>query len=635
MKRNRRLAMVLAAAVGMAASAVQAQYQITTDGRIREANNMLGSGGYNTTVQRQPNLTQGNFNNAIITGDVTGGRDFRGSVPYTNATAFRGNVPGLRVDNFVKQSSGAPVGGVLQNNAQSVQPYFGPSNAVAPPTGFVQQSQGSGGYVPAPKYERDPGDLRVGQTTNATQTILPKPGQLVMPGPVDPNTQSNTVITASPLYGVRTLNPNANLADNAYLQHSMGGGLGNVRMDPALAQKLRQEVSQPSAAMDNGPIDQQPKDPSGRPAPGDLNNPMRQGFDSPQNDPLNKSSMLESNKPQVDGGLNSPLATGAGTQQRLLGAPKIRSTQYTELEKRLQQYRSVQEVSEVATARDFNQQIRARDAAAQAEADGTAPAGVGPRGTRGGPGAPDTGLSGLPRPAPIGVGSTPPLPTPGGNSSMGMGSAGIGSTPPTNNNQLAVGVPTVPGVAPAVVDGGNAGVKPPPMKIDSLAQGVQGQALSDLLKEAEGLMRKESYSSALEKYDMADLVAPNSPLVQLGRANVELGRTYYARAETSLRQAFMQDQALLMGQYNLRSLLGDDRLAIIVKDLRSISEREATESRPVFLLAYIDYNTGNERRAAAYLDLAEKRAGGKDPLFPLLRKYWSLPKDAGPAELNK
>ena len=47
---------------------------------------------------------------------------------------------------------------------------------------------------------------------------------------------------------------------------------------------------------------------------------------------------------------------------------------------------------------------------------------------------------------------------------------------------------------------------------------------------------------------MADLVAPNTPLVLLGRANVELGRTYYARAESSLRQAFMQDQALLMGQ---------------------------------------------------------------------------------------
>jgi cytochrome c-type biogenesis protein CcmH/NrfG len=93
-----------------------------------------------------------------------------------------------------------------------------------------------------------------------------------------------------------------------------------------------------------------------------------------------------------------------------------------------------------------------------------------------------------------------------------------------------------------------------------------------------------------------------------------------------------------MGQYDLKTLLSDDRLAFLVTDLKGIAKRETKESRPLFLLAYIAYNTGNERRAAAYLDLAEKRADGKDPFFALIRKHWALPAEQAPAApdvLNK
>src|SRR5262249_45738196 len=151
----------------------------------------------------------------------------------------------------------------------------------------------------------------------------------------------------------------------------------------------------------------------------------------------------------------------------------------------------------------------------------------------------------------------------------------------------------------------------------------------------EGLIKTGKYASALEQYDMAEQVAPNNPLIQMGRANVELGRTYYTAAERNLRQAFMQDEALLMAQFDLKSLLGQERLELIVNDLRSIANREQKEPTHVFLLAYISYNTGNERAAASYLDLAEKRAGGKDPLYPLIRKHWALPTDSTAPDLNK
>jgi magnesium chelatase subunit I len=106
-----------------------------------------------------------------------------------------------------------------------------------------------------------------------------------------------------------------------------------------------------------------------------------------------------------------------------------------------------------------------------------------------------------------------------------------------------------------------------------------------------------------------------------------------ARAEVMRRrEAFTRDPALLMAQYDLKSFLGNERLEFLVKDLKEAANQEKNEPRQVFLLSYIMYNTGNERMASAYLDLAEKRAAKPDPLYQMLRKYWALPSDAPPVE---
>jgi tetratricopeptide (TPR) repeat protein len=188
-----------------------------------------------------------------------------------------------------------------------------------------------------------------------------------------------------------------------------------------------------------------------------------------------------------------------------------------------------------------------------------------------------------------------------------------GSTPPV---KLPDGTTSEPGAK-----------KPAPIKVDSLAAGVTGKGLADLLSDAEAKMRDGKFAAAIDRYDAAEQVAPNNPLIALGRANAELGAGYYSRAEAHLRDAFTADRALLVGQYNLENFLGEERLQFLVKDLKEIANREKTEARPVFLLAYVAYNTGNERMAAGYLDLAEKREGGKDPLYPLIRKHWSLPSE--------
>ncbi|MEZ0266245.1 MAG: hypothetical protein ACAI43_16060, partial [Phycisphaerae bacterium] len=60
-----------------------------------------------------------------------------------------------------------------------------------------------------------------------------------------------------------------------------------------------------------------------------------------------------------------------------------------------------------------------------------------------------------------------------------------------------------------------------------------------------------------------------------------------------------------------------------------------TKPMPAFLLAYVAYNTGHERQALGYLDLAEKRADGKDLFFKMVREHWALPEEGGAKDAPK
>jgi hypothetical protein len=119
-------------------------------------------------------------------------------------------------------------------------------------------------------------------------------------------------------------------------------------------------------------------------------------------------------------------------------------------------------------------------------------------------------------------------------------------------------------------------------------------------------------------------------MLMLGRANAELGAGFFSRADQHLRQALTADRALLMAQYDLTAMLGEDRLGKVVTELKDIANKDAAKPMPLFLLAYIAYNTGSEQNAEAYLDLADKRSGGKDPFFQLLRDNWALPAAGAP-----
>jgi hypothetical protein len=91
------LVLVLAGSVG------QAQYYASQDGHLLDANPRLGSMGINNA--RLDALVP-RVNNLYITGNITGGGNFQGLVPYRSPMEFQGTLGSSTLSNFRRDSVG-------------------------------------------------------------------------------------------------------------------------------------------------------------------------------------------------------------------------------------------------------------------------------------------------------------------------------------------------------------------------------------------------------------------------------------------------------------------------------------------------------------------------------------------------
>ena len=364
----------------------------------------------------------------------------------------------------------------------------------------------------------------------------------------------------------------------------------------------------------NLPPEQSPLD-RGTPT-SDRNDPNRPPNPADRSDPSNQSDATigRSADAPADTRLGSAIQKGAQLDPLRAGTDlnvrNIRGSQAVTAQSQSPQYAAMQE------------RLRRFRTGDQPEDDGTIRPGITNRPIGGAEGQARNGTQ-KPTALPNQQGLTN-RPTPGGLIQPETPAAGANTpaAPPTAQT------PPAPSDQPA----------PPPVKVASLGTGIGQPILKAQLDKAEGEMKAGKFTSAVDTYDAAEQDAPNNPLVLLGRANAELGSSYYRRAEGHLRDAYAQDPALLMGQYDLRSMIGEKRLNTLVTELRDLAKNDPDQPGPVFLLAYIDYNTGNERRAGAYLDLAQKRSP-KDPFYAAVKKFWSIPTDKSggdaPTDMNK
>lgn len=157
--------------------------------------------------------------------------------------------------------------------------------------------------------------------------------------------------------------------------------------------------------------------------------------------------------------------------------------------------------------------------------------------------------------------------------------------------------------------------------VDSLSARQGNAGIKALTKSAEDLMAKGRFASAVDRYEAVRRFAPDDATVIVARMHAELGGGFFARAETSLRQAVALDAAVLNARYDLSTTIGAERLKKLVEDLKKLAVDNKDDSMPVLLLGYIAYNSGDVERTSSLLVEAGNRAP-KDTLPGALKSRW-------------
>ena len=363
---------------------------------------------------------------------------------------FRGVTAGRGVDNFVAQSAGVPMGVYGNNNAQNVVPFYGDSRAAPPPVGTVQQAPGVPGYVGvAPSLTQQPlsNDLRL-MNPNDLIAQQPRPGELILPGPVDPTTQSPTVITATPLYGIRQWrfgDTNDQQFLNSFTDLYATRRQANL-LDNATLNRMRTELQQNEPFDTNNAQQAQPQDNAGgawgngQRAPGDQRLDNRATPNNGNGADVNQGARLDQpfdavnpnvnnqqlNSASSNGALSS---SGANTGQSVRNQLPVNrrpgimlaknSPQYRELERRLSRYRSDETANADVRANAQFQEDRRIDELAKQRAQGNQPGQPGQPNQPGQPGGVEQ---------PGGVANNPGAPglpgAPGGNQPGGANQPG-------------------------------------------------------------------------------------------------------------------------------------------------------------------------------------------------------------------
>jgi hypothetical protein len=599
-------AAALAIAPVLAPRMALAQFQSNLNsGHALDSNGQVGSGGINGAVNNAPAVS----GNDIVFNNVTGGRGFHGKVDNFGSGAFQGTLAGVRTDQFVAGSSGAPTAYSPGYDTYTPRQFFGSSRGVAPPPGtLLLGSSGAAigtALTPANPYAsvanaNQLAQIRPGNTNIIGAGIDQSSGFLSVPDARLDSSLPNG-LNGSLLTGITTTGGGLQLtpdALNAAINNPMPGAPSPNSLDPNSLASIRAQIS--SAGSSNTSSASQNLDEQSQTGPNNVTpvNPYQGGnpllpqpggngsginteiknapLQMPANSPLNSSRLNDSVQ-------TTPLGTFSESPNGVqLVSPGAYSQQYGEMTRQLQQYATKQ-----------NQ--------------------------------PEKGRQNATRPK---VGPVTPTTQPGGQTPPGSPGATPEAVPGTTPGAIpAPGSVPAPGSAPIPQRTPGAG-KNSGVKIDSIAGTVtspRAKKLHDLLATGDDALKADRFKDAIGVYESAARVAPNNQMITLGLANADLAGGYYAAAETNIRRAFTSDATVLMSRQDLSSMISSTRLDFVRGDLKDLAEKNPKLSRPWFLLAYIAYNTGHDQAAADDLKQAEKLSGSIDSAIHLMQSHWRLP----------
>jgi hypothetical protein len=565
----------------LAALAAASLFTVPAMGQIRANQDGHANDGSNRVGSGGYNTSNGGTRvsgDQIIYGDVTGGREFTGPIHEPDPKSFFGPSAGRITDNFVRGSSAAPQPYQPSFSLSDPQPFYGMARAVAPPSGS-ERIGFTGSYLGTGVTSQTPLSMSSDLTTGLdlqTQQL----GQSNLLGNTTHDLQD--ALGQVNLNGPLEAQTGANVFAGSPL-YGIRSSLANGMSDDSDTQSLY-GVSNGSAAnrslLQNPDMQRMRNDIQQQQQNADQQQPNGQ---SPNNQPGNLT-------PQ---NLNRPLeAPENNSLNPRLNASPLNSPN---LANSVNTQQGVQARSTLTPARPQNDQF---DLLKQR-------------------------LERYQNPQMTAI-----LNSQRDRKNLDAARARAAVNSPTSRPSSGLMPPT--SAQPQTFE---------PLAVTSLATGVKAKGMHDLLQSAEDLMREGKFQSAIEKYNAAEQVDPNSAIVGLGRANAELGAGYYHQSSVDLHQVFESEPALLMGRYNLKDWMDPKRIEFIEKELNDLAAADTKQEMPVFLLAYLAYNSGEVDRAKDYLAEARKRAGDSDPLLAQLEGHWfgsaaetTAPK---PADLNK
>jgi hypothetical protein len=557
-------------AVWGAAGDAAGQFRVGDDGSALDANNRLGSGGFNTRRLAPVAVTA----DQVVNGNVTGGRAFRGSLQTGDTTQFRGSLASDTSDRFIRDSSGAPRRGQAVVAPGTASPFFSRDRTMAVPSGF-RVSPFTQTLVQDPRAQRGAVDLQMRLPPSSTRIFDPsQPKELLMSAPGNRDPQQGMLV-ASPLFGVRSVNDGGlNRQTDPRMAISRPELTG---LDPFVLADLRRQASQNMV---------------------NVNSPEYTGLAAEAGArAVGPGAEVEGAEPKVAPGTELVRAAGAAPAGAGLEGPVV----------------SVKPIDErVVDGKPAARPADAKPVDAKPgdakPADGNAGE-VDPKGVKPVEGKPDDGKPGA-------GGRTAGQASVQNTQLAELSSRWSRSVPAaggaTRTERLKLDAVNLAPVAAA-----------PAMEIRSLAEGQSQASVKTALVEAEALVRKGKFLEALARYELAEAAAPGDATIVMGRANAELASGRFVAAEGSIRRAIAIEPAIVLARVDLRELLGEERLQATVRELKAIAVDEKGGPNAPMLLAYIAYHSGNGARAGELMDEAIRRAGGDDDALSLLRARYS------------
>ena len=141
-----------------------------------------------------------------------------------------------------------------------------------------------------------------------------------------------------------------------------------------------------------------------------------------------------------------------------------------------------------------------------------------------------------------------------------------------------------------------------------------------LFRDAETYIAEGKYFKAEHAYKKILMFQVNHPLGSAGVIHAQLGVGMIRSAAMSLRQHFRRHPEMMATRYRPELLPEASRLRTITRRIERFVESN-DRSGPALLLAYLGYQADSPKLVRYGLDLAQSREPN-DPLLPLLRRIW-------------